>query len=172
MSGFLTSLGYAIKLLTPTRVIIVFDGKGGSQRRRSIYPDYKAGRKPIKRLNRSYEDMLDDVDPIVRMDVVRALADLADPRSRGALRARAEIDLDPRVRRRIREVVRDLGGEKQKAKHFEDEITKLEQAHAELKTRVSKLEARVAPAATTTPPTKPTKAPAKPAKTTAKRKKR
>lgn len=61
VSGFLTSLGYAIKLLTPTRVIVVFDGKGGSQRRRSIYPDYKAGRKPIKRLNRQYDDLLDDV---------------------------------------------------------------------------------------------------------------
>ena len=59
VSGFLTSLGYAIKLLTPTRVIIVFDGKGGSQRRRAIYPEYKAGRKPLKRLNRAYEDMLD-----------------------------------------------------------------------------------------------------------------
>ena len=68
VSGFLTSLGYAIKLLTPTRVIIVFDGKGGSQRRRSIYPDYKAGRKPIKRLNRSYEDMLDDVGEEKNMD--------------------------------------------------------------------------------------------------------
>jgi DNA polymerase-1 len=59
VSGFLTSIGYAIKLLSPTRVIIVFDGKGGSQRRRAIYPDYKAGRKPIKRLNRQYDDMVD-----------------------------------------------------------------------------------------------------------------
>lgn len=124
-----------------------------------------------RRAREHLEDMLDDVDPIVRMDVVRALADLADPRSRGALRARAEIDLDPRVRRRIREVVRDLGGEKQKAKHFEDEITKLEQAHAELKTRVSKLEAKVAPAKTT-PPTKAGKPPVAPTKKPAKRKKR
>ena len=59
VTGFLTSIGYAIKLLTPTRVIIVFDGKGGSQRRRAIYPDYKSGRKPIKRLNRAYDDLLD-----------------------------------------------------------------------------------------------------------------
>lgn len=60
VSGFLISMGYAIKLLSPTRVIIVFDGKGGSLRRKKIYPDYKAGRKPPKRLNRAYEGMVDD----------------------------------------------------------------------------------------------------------------
>ena len=58
-SGFLSSLGYAIKLLRPTRVIVVFDGKGGSERRRKLYPQYKAGRKVVKRLNRAYEDMSD-----------------------------------------------------------------------------------------------------------------
>ena len=30
LTGFLKSLGYAIKLLDPTKVIIVFDGVGGS----------------------------------------------------------------------------------------------------------------------------------------------
>lgn len=59
ITGFLSSVGYAIKLLTPTRVIVVFDGKGGSQRRRSIYPEYKSGRKPLKRLNRVYDGMVD-----------------------------------------------------------------------------------------------------------------
>lgn len=59
VSGFLSSLGYAIKLLRPTRVIIVFDGKGGSERRRKLYPQYKEGRKVMKRLNRAYEDMSD-----------------------------------------------------------------------------------------------------------------
>jgi DNA polymerase-1 len=58
-SGFLSSLGYAIKLLRPTRVIIVFDGKGGSERRRKLFPNYKQGRKVVKRLNRAYEDMSD-----------------------------------------------------------------------------------------------------------------
>jgi hypothetical protein len=32
--GFLKSVGYAIKMLNPTRCIVVFDGKGGSVRRR------------------------------------------------------------------------------------------------------------------------------------------
>lgn len=57
ITGFLMSLGYAIKLLKPTRVVIVFDGKGGSLRRRQIYPDYKANRKMTVRVNRAYEDM-------------------------------------------------------------------------------------------------------------------
>jgi len=47
IKGFLLGLGAAIKQIKPTRVIICFDGKGGSARRRKIYPDYKAGRKPV-----------------------------------------------------------------------------------------------------------------------------
>ena len=39
--GFLRSLGYTINMFRPTRVIIVFDGKGGSTRRRKLYPEYK-----------------------------------------------------------------------------------------------------------------------------------
>ena len=57
IAGFLKSVGYAIKLLSPTRVIIVFDGKGGSQKRRKIYPDYKNGRRTDVRLNRTYDDL-------------------------------------------------------------------------------------------------------------------
>jgi DNA polymerase-1 len=53
ISGFLRSIGYAIRIVRPTRVIVVFDGKGGSQRRRKIYPEYKAHRAPQLRLNRS-----------------------------------------------------------------------------------------------------------------------
>ena len=32
--GFLKSVGFAINMFNPTRTIIVFDGKGGSNRRR------------------------------------------------------------------------------------------------------------------------------------------
>lgn len=59
ISGFLKSVGYAIKLLKPTRVVIVFDGKGGSQKRRKIYPDYKNKRRTDIRLNRAYQDLSD-----------------------------------------------------------------------------------------------------------------
>lgn len=61
IAGFLKSVGYAIKLLSPTRVIIVFDGKGGSQKRRKIYPGYKNGRKTDIRLNRTYDDLSDSL---------------------------------------------------------------------------------------------------------------
>jgi 5'-3' exonuclease len=52
MTGFLQSIGYAIKNIKPTRVIICFDGKGGSAKRRKLFPDYKANRKVRKRLTR------------------------------------------------------------------------------------------------------------------------
>ena len=60
MIGFLKSLGLAIRTFKPTRCIIVFDGKGGSQRRRKIYPQYKANRKPPVRLNRAYDLTTDE----------------------------------------------------------------------------------------------------------------
>jgi len=57
IAGFLKSIGYAIKLINPTRVIVVFDGSGGSQKRRKIYPDYKNGRKTKIKFNRTYEEL-------------------------------------------------------------------------------------------------------------------
>ena len=51
--GFLKSVGYAIKTFRPTRTIIVFDGKGGSTRRRKVYPEYKNRKRTKYRLNRS-----------------------------------------------------------------------------------------------------------------------
>ena len=53
--GFLKSIGLAIRTLRPSRCIVVFDGKGGSQRRRSIYPEYKQKRKSMQKLNRTYD---------------------------------------------------------------------------------------------------------------------
>ena len=44
MVGFLRSLGYVTRIFDPTRVIIVWDGKGGSGNRQNIDPNYKAQR--------------------------------------------------------------------------------------------------------------------------------
>jgi DNA polymerase-1 len=44
MVGFLKSVGYAIKLNSPTKVIITFDGVGGSNSKRNLFPAYKANR--------------------------------------------------------------------------------------------------------------------------------
>lgn len=54
--GTLKSIGYAIRTLNPTRVVIVFDGKNGSSSRKEIFSGYKAdrGKNKIKmRLNRA-----------------------------------------------------------------------------------------------------------------------
>jgi len=53
--GFLRSLAFSINMIRPTRTIVVFDGKGGSNRRRKIFPQYKMGRKMSYRLNRAHD---------------------------------------------------------------------------------------------------------------------
>jgi DNA polymerase-1 len=55
VSGFLKSVGLAIRQFNPTRVVLVFDGKGGSSGRRKMFGDYKDSRKPMQRLNRTYD---------------------------------------------------------------------------------------------------------------------
>ncbi len=105
-----------------------------------------------RRAREHLEDLLDDSDPIVRIDVVRALGDLGDARSRGPLKARAEVDLDPRVRRRIREIVRDLGGEKKQTDQLKADVEKLQSEQLDLKARLSRIEARVAPPGDTSLP--------------------
>jgi aminopeptidase N len=100
-----------------------------------------------RRAREHLEDLLDDVDPIVRLDVVRALADLGDARSRSALRARSEIELDARVRRRIRETVRDLGGERKQNEELKEAVERLENEQRDLRARLAKLEAKGKPAA-------------------------
>jgi DNA polymerase-1 len=44
LTGYLRSVGYAINLIRPTRVILAFDGKGSSTNKRYLYPEYKANR--------------------------------------------------------------------------------------------------------------------------------
>lgn len=53
ISGFLSSIGHAIKTINPTRVVVVFDGKDGSAKRRKLFPAYKSTRKVKIRLNRA-----------------------------------------------------------------------------------------------------------------------
>ena len=53
ISGTLMSIGHAIKAINPTRVIVVFDGKNGSAKRRQMFSDYKSNRKVKIRLNRA-----------------------------------------------------------------------------------------------------------------------
>jgi DNA polymerase I len=54
ITGFLYSLGNAIRLTQATRCILISDGEGGSARRRKIYPDYK-NKSRAKSINRAYD---------------------------------------------------------------------------------------------------------------------
>ncbi len=72
ITGFLLSAAATIRNLNPTRVIIVFDGKGGSHRRKKMYSDYKGGRTGLTRLNRlqGYED-IEDQQESMRKQFIR-----------------------------------------------------------------------------------------------------
>ena len=95
-----------------------------------------------RKTRETLEQLLDDADPLLRIDVARALGDLGDPKARPALRERLDVDLDARVRRRIREVMRDLAEPRRAADQLREEFEKLQGEHAELKLRVAKIEAR------------------------------
>jgi aminopeptidase N len=90
------------------------------------------------------EDLLEDSDPHLRIDVARALGELGDVKARGALRERLEMDLDARVRRRLREVLRDLGHDAKKiSDQMKEDFEKLQVEQASLRARMAQLEARL-----------------------------
>tara|TARA_B100000902_G_scaffold302129_1_gene289997 strand:- start:1923 stop:2978 length:1056 start_codon:yes stop_codon:yes gene_type:complete len=63
VTGALKSIGYAIRQTQPTRVVVVFDGKGGSTSRKKKFGGYKAQRDKNKlRVNRAYADLMNDED--------------------------------------------------------------------------------------------------------------
>ena len=59
ITGTLRSIGYAIRQTQPSRVVVVFDGSGGSSKRKKVYKGYKANRAKSKlRMNRAYNEMM------------------------------------------------------------------------------------------------------------------
>lgn len=96
---------------------------------------------PERKTRELLEDLLDDADPYLRIDVVRALVEIGDGRARGALRDRLERDLDPRVRRRIREALRDLADTKRGAERTAERLEKIEADVSELRARLARLDA-------------------------------
>lgn len=59
--GFLKSLGHVIKLLSPTRIVIIFDGEAGSANRKYLYSDYKANRDNVRIMNyKSFSNKTDE----------------------------------------------------------------------------------------------------------------
>ncbi len=71
--GFLKSLGSAIKILSPTKVIIVFDGEGGSNNRRYLYPEYKGKRDNTRIINYKSFSNKEDEDVSHYNQIVRLI---------------------------------------------------------------------------------------------------
>jgi aminopeptidase N len=102
------------------------------------------GKLTVDRKHReALEELLEDANPHIRADVVRALSEMGDAKARGALAAHLEREHDGRVRRRIREALQDLAARsRDRENEMRDEIDKLKNEHAELKARMSKLESK------------------------------
>jgi aminopeptidase N len=99
---------------------------------------------PTRRTRELLEELLDDTDPYLRVAVADALGELGDPKARPALRRVLDRDLDGRVRRRVREVLRDLAAKgRREMRRVLDELEHLRRAHDEVKARLSKLEQRL-----------------------------
>jgi DNA polymerase-1 len=70
--GFMKTLQRIVNEQQPTAIYVCWEG-GGSQRRRSLYSDYKMNRKPEK-LNRFYEDDLPDTKENEKHQLLTLLA--------------------------------------------------------------------------------------------------
>lgn len=63
ITGFLKSMGYAIRETKSTRCIVIFDGKQGAKKRQKKLSSYKSNRDKNKlRVNRQYADLMTDED--------------------------------------------------------------------------------------------------------------
>ena len=74
VTGFLRSVASVIRQVKPTRCVVVFDGKGGSVRRRSIYSNYKANRAVKTKFNRHKEfESLEDESASMKRQFARII---------------------------------------------------------------------------------------------------
>jgi DNA polymerase-1 len=73
LGGFLKSIGAVIRQLHPTRVILVFDGQGGSTNKRYLYPDYKANRHITKISNWDAFDNQEEESESITAQIVRLI---------------------------------------------------------------------------------------------------
>lgn len=73
LTGYLRSLGYAINLVRPTRVILAFDGKGSSTNKKYIYPEYKANRGLSRITNWDIFDSQEEESEALKNQIVRLI---------------------------------------------------------------------------------------------------
>lgn len=69
--GSMLSLGYSVKVTNPTRVIICFDGVGGSSNRKNLYPAYKGNRHKKRVTNYSSFSSLEEEDESISNQIGR-----------------------------------------------------------------------------------------------------
>jgi DNA polymerase-1 len=72
--GFMKSLALSIREINPTRVIVVYDGAGGSLRRRKINPNYKSQRVPKRVTKFDAFDSLEDEKQAMKIQFRRLLS--------------------------------------------------------------------------------------------------
>jgi DNA polymerase-1 len=73
LTGFLKSIGYAIKMIEPTKVVLVFDGIGGSNNKRNLYPEYKANRNKNRMTNYSIFSSKDEESESINNQMARLI---------------------------------------------------------------------------------------------------
>ena len=73
LTGFLKSIGYAIRMADPTKVVIVFDGVGGSSARRNLFPAYKANRNTSRMTNYSIFSSKDEEQESINNQISRLI---------------------------------------------------------------------------------------------------
>jgi DNA polymerase-1 len=71
LTGFLKSIGFAIRHIKPTRVILVFDGTGSTVNKKNLFPDYKANRKLTRITNWDGFDNKEDEADSIENQIVR-----------------------------------------------------------------------------------------------------
>jgi DNA polymerase-1 len=76
ITGFLYSVGKTVRDLRPSRCVIVFDGRGGSAKRKRIYSDYKGNRANKTKLRRHdhHESTLEEEQESMRHQFSRLIS--------------------------------------------------------------------------------------------------
>jgi DNA polymerase I len=73
LTGFLKSVGYAIRMSDPTKVVVIFDGIGGSNARRNLYPEYKANRNSSRITNHNIFSSKDEESESINNQISRLI---------------------------------------------------------------------------------------------------
>ncbi len=112
-----------------------------------------------RRTREHIEDLLGDREHHVRVAAVAALVALADPKSRPAMRRALDREHDPRIKRLLREALRDTTETRAaERKRLDDDIEALRGEVGDLKGRLAKLEAKSPRSAEHAAPKKPARA--------------